>query len=81
MLLNLGYIPMINKATRITNHSATLIDHIYTNSLEKIIKSGICLLTFLIIYLVFVLYQLRSQNLYMRGIIETSPILIKNYLK
>ena len=35
--------PMITKATRITNHSATLIDHIYTNSPEKIIKFGICL--------------------------------------
>ena len=34
---------MITKATRITNHSATLIDHIYTNSPEKVIKSGICL--------------------------------------
>ena len=34
---------MITKATRITNHSATLNDHIYTNSPEKIIKSGICL--------------------------------------
>ena len=34
---------MITKATRITNHSATLIVHIYTNSPEKIIKSGICL--------------------------------------
>ena len=43
MLLNLGYMPMITKATRITNHSATLIDHIYTNSPEKVIKSGICL--------------------------------------
>ena len=43
MLLNLGFMPMITKATRITNHSATLIDHIYTNSPEKIIKSGICL--------------------------------------
>lgn len=34
MLLNLGYmaIIMITKATRITDHSATLINHIYTNS-------------------------------------------------
>ena len=40
MLLNLGFMPMITKATRITNHSATLIDHIYTNSPEKNNLSG-----------------------------------------
>ena len=31
MLLDLGYMPLITKATRITDHTATLIDHIYTN--------------------------------------------------
>ena len=35
MLLNLGYLPIITKATR--------IDHIYTNSPQKVAKSGICL--------------------------------------
>ena len=43
MLLNLGYLPIITKATRITDHSTTLIDHIYTNSPQKVVKSGICL--------------------------------------
>ena len=43
MLLDLGYLPLITKATRITYHTSTLIDHIYTNTPEKIIKSGICL--------------------------------------
>jgi hypothetical protein len=43
MLFALGYIPLITKATRITYHSKTLIDHIYTNSPEKVVKSGICL--------------------------------------
>ena len=43
MLLNLGYLPIITKATRITDHTATLIDHIYTNSPQKIVESGICL--------------------------------------
>ena len=43
MLFALGYMPIITKATRITYHSKTLIDHIYTNSHEKIVKSGICL--------------------------------------
>ena len=43
MLFSLGFMPLITKATRITYHSKTLIDHIYTNSPEKVIKSGICL--------------------------------------
>ena len=43
MLLSLGFMPIITKPTRITDHTATLIDHIYTNTPEKLIKSGICL--------------------------------------
>lgn len=33
--------PIITKPTRITNHSATLIDHIYTNVFNSTITSGI----------------------------------------
>ena len=43
MLLDLGYMPLITKATCITDHTATLIDHIYTNVPQKITKAGICL--------------------------------------
>lgn len=44
MLLDLGFMPLITKATRITYHSPTLIDHIYSNIPEKkTIKAGICL--------------------------------------
>ena len=43
ILLSLGYLPIITKPTRITDHSATLIDHIYTNVPQKVVKSGICL--------------------------------------
>ena len=43
MLLSLGFMPIITKPTKITDHTATLIDHIYTNTPEKLIKSGICL--------------------------------------
>ena len=43
MLLDLGYMPLITKARRITDHTATLIDHIYTNVPQKITKAGICL--------------------------------------
>lgn len=43
MLLGSSYMPMITKATRITDHTSTLIDHIYTNVPQKISKTGICL--------------------------------------
>ena len=43
MLLSLGFMPIITKPTRMMDHTATLIDHIYTNTPEKLIKSGICL--------------------------------------
>ena len=33
--------PLITKPTRITDHTATLIDHIYTNVPEKVINAGI----------------------------------------
>ena len=43
MLLDQGFRPLITKATRLTDHTSTLIDHIYTNVLHKVIKAGICL--------------------------------------
>ena len=43
MILSLGFLPIITKATRITDHTATLIDHIYTNVPQKVLKAGICL--------------------------------------
>jgi hypothetical protein len=42
MLFDLGFMPVITKATRVTDHTSSLIDHIYTNTPEKVIKSGIC---------------------------------------
>lgn len=35
--------PLIPKATRIADHTKTLIDHTYTNMPHKITKSGVCL--------------------------------------
>ena len=32
---------MISRPTRITDHSATLIDHVYTNKLNNVISSNI----------------------------------------
>ena len=43
MLFDLGFTPVITKVTRVTDHTSSLIDHIYTNTPEKVIKSGICL--------------------------------------
>ena len=43
MLFDLGYMPVITKATWITDHSAILIDHIYSTSPQNVFKSGICL--------------------------------------
>ena len=36
-----GFWPLITKPTRLTSHSATLIDHIYTNKISSKVKSGI----------------------------------------
>ena len=43
MLFDLGFMPVITKPTRVTDHTSSLIDHIYTNAHEKVISSGICL--------------------------------------
>ena len=36
-----GFAPVISRPTRITNHSATVIDHIFVNNCHSITKSGI----------------------------------------
>ena len=36
-----NFIPIINKPTRVTNHNATIIDHILTNTFNRKIDSGI----------------------------------------
>lgn len=43
MLYSNNFLPIITKPTRITDHTATLIDHIYTNVVHKIARSGILL--------------------------------------
>ena len=42
-IISEGTLPLITKPTRITEHSATLIDHIHTNIVGKHISSGIVL--------------------------------------
>ena len=36
-----GFTPVISRPTRITDHSMTLIDHIFTNSVSNFIRSGV----------------------------------------
>ena len=36
-----GFAPLISRPTRITNHSATLIDHIFTNHCSAVTNSGV----------------------------------------
>ena len=43
MIFTHGFLPIITKATRITDHSATLIDHIYTNANLETVTAGIAL--------------------------------------
>ena len=38
---NHGFMQLISRPTRVTDHSATLIDHIYTNKLNSIINTSI----------------------------------------
>ena len=38
---NVGYIQVISRPTRVTDHSATLIDHIYTNKINNVLSSDI----------------------------------------
>ena len=40
VIYSLDLLPVITKPTRITNHTATLIDHIYTNNVNRL-TSGI----------------------------------------
>ena len=40
-MLTTGYLPVITKPTRVTDHSATLLDHIYSNSKSLNYTSGI----------------------------------------
>uniref|UniRef100_A0A8C6MKE1 Reverse transcriptase domain-containing protein n=1 Tax=Nothobranchius furzeri TaxID=105023 RepID=A0A8C6MKE1_NOTFU len=41
MIYSLGLVPLINKPTRITTESATIIDNIFTNRKEDVVKTGI----------------------------------------
>ena len=57
--------PVITQSTCITNYTETLIDHIYTNVLDKPITSGICLPEIsdhLPVFLLLIIICLRSDT-------------------
>lgn len=41
LFITSSYTPTIFKPTRITNHSATLLDNVFTNHPEKVVQTGI----------------------------------------
>ena len=71
-----GFLPVITKPTRITNHSSTLIDHIYTNSKLDQFSSGIVTTDLADHYGVFILtktdnIQTNSDTIYTRSFTES----------
>ena len=57
-----GYLPLTTKPTRLTSHSATLIDHIYTNSRSSEITSGIIVTDISDHFGIFSTIQLTTHN-------------------
>ena len=40
-LAKYGFAQTVSKSTRVTDHSATLIDHVYTNNIENTLSSNV----------------------------------------
>ena len=70
--------PIITKPTRITNYTATLIDHIYTNNTSQMI-SGIATIDISDHLPTFCIVDIPLQKQKLRDIIETTGNLIQNY--
>ena len=58
------YFPVINKPTCITDTSATVLDHIWTNLHQQQIKSGVILNPLSDHLPVYMCFNLNKQNLY-----------------
>ena len=78
-LFAFGFLPMITKPTRITAHSATLIDNIFTNNTTVSSKSGLIISDISdhlpIFSIVFVDYLRKDSNIF--TIRDTSEIRVK----
>ena len=64
MMLEGHYFPVINKPTRITDTSATVLDHIWTNLHHQHIKLGVILNPLSDHLPVYMCFNLNKQNLY-----------------
>ena len=64
MMLEGHYFPVINKPTRITDSSATVLDHIWTNLHQHQIKSGVILNPLSDLLQVYMYFNLNKQNSY-----------------
>ena len=60
----------INKPTRITSHSATLIDHIWTNNFENYKSSGIIYTSISDPFPVVTTFSIDNNNYYPKNIIS-----------
>ena len=56
MMYSNTFFPLITRPTKITSHSATLIDNVFQNSLKIICSVDFNLPIFLIIYLISLLF-------------------------
>jgi hypothetical protein len=61
-MISHNFIPLITKPTRVTTHSATIIDHIYTNNLNIKYKSGILLSDLADHFGIFTILEDKKKN-------------------
>ena len=70
-IMSNGYLPIISRPTRITDHSATLIDHIYTNSLDCLVSTGVIPLDISDHMAIYV--KLNTKFSYLQNVEQTDP--------
>ena len=85
MLYSNNFLPILTKPTRLTHHNATLIDHIYTNSFNRQVISGIATIDIpdhLIRYIIFCVtdtsIKIQKQTMSFRDYSAFNEELYKN---
>ena len=83
LLYSNAFIPLINRPTRITNHSASLIDHIFTNNLRHdILKhQGILVTDITDHYPIFHIVQLPNKSINKEEYYNRRRMSDKNFTK
>ena len=75
-----GFIPLITKPTRITDHSATLIDHIYTNRTDTNMTSGIIMTDISDHFGIFTCFgRARNNNTHIETDTKSRTYVVKTY--